>query len=251
MRNNNENGNVLFIILIAVALFGALSYTVAGMLRGGGEASISEEKANIYASEILDYGRSIRQAVQGLRIANNCSDTQISFQYDEDNDGDYNDNDENYYNPNAPTDHSCHVFHSGGAGLNWYSPNLEFYETAAADSSPSYGKVFFVAFFEVLNIGSDCNADSCVELTFVMPDLKPAICNAVNEKLGIGSISQDGITNFSPRGFMPAEFIGEFNFVNSGSILGETSSANAGKPNGCFIRVGDQLMSFYQVLIAR
>ena len=59
MISKPESGNVLFIILIAVALFGALNFVVGNMLRGGNPQAISEQKASILADEILAQARDI------------------------------------------------------------------------------------------------------------------------------------------------------------------------------------------------
>ena len=251
--HSHERGNVLFIIFIGIALFGALSFAVSNMMRGGSGTGniVSEEKAALYAGEILDYARGVRQTVRELQISNGCSDTEISFQHDEDNDGDFNDTGENYSNPNAPTDHSCHVFHPDGGGLRWSNLPIEIYDTEFADTSASYGQVFYTAFFEILNVGDDCGEDSCVELSFIIPDIKPNICDAINSKVGIDSISADGITNYSPVAYAPLEFVGEYRFVNSGSVLGNNSTNIAGKMSGCWYVNANTMHSFYQVLIAR
>lgn len=46
-----ERGNVLIYILIAIALFAALSYTVGNMMRGGNADMIDEENASLYAGK--------------------------------------------------------------------------------------------------------------------------------------------------------------------------------------------------------
>ena len=49
-----EEGNVLFLILIAVVLFAALSYAVTSSTRSGG-GSVSKDKAKSYAAAIVQH----------------------------------------------------------------------------------------------------------------------------------------------------------------------------------------------------
>ena len=51
-NNTSSKGNVLFLILIAVALFAALSYAITSSSRTGGN-QISDDKAKIVAAQIL------------------------------------------------------------------------------------------------------------------------------------------------------------------------------------------------------
>lgn len=68
MSGSNSKGNVLFLILIAVALFAALSYAVTSSSRGGG-TDVSKEKSRALAAQILQHGIAVRTAV--LRMTTN------------------------------------------------------------------------------------------------------------------------------------------------------------------------------------
>ena len=64
----NQTGNALFLILIAVALFAALSYAVTNSGRGGG---IDKETARISATEIQNFLIDARLAADRLSIVRN------------------------------------------------------------------------------------------------------------------------------------------------------------------------------------
>jgi hypothetical protein len=64
--NNHEKGNVLFLILIAVALFAALSYAVTSSTRSGGSAT--KETNQLNAAAIVQTGSSLQTAVMRMSI---------------------------------------------------------------------------------------------------------------------------------------------------------------------------------------
>ncbi len=66
---NSQKGNVLFLILIAVALFAALSYAVTQSTRGGGKSDTSGESAELKASQYLQYGAALKLAVDRMIIS--------------------------------------------------------------------------------------------------------------------------------------------------------------------------------------
>ncbi|MGB1077249.1 MAG: hypothetical protein ACPG05_02995 [Bdellovibrionales bacterium] len=75
-----ESGNVLFLILIAVALFAALSYAVTQSSRGGGDGA-TKEKNTFSGLEYVQIGRDIKVAVQRLMLIGGCSLEELSFDW--------------------------------------------------------------------------------------------------------------------------------------------------------------------------
>ena len=62
----NERGSVMIILFTAIVLFAALGFTVSDMMRQGSPEAIGEQQAKLYANEILDYTRAMRQAIQHM-----------------------------------------------------------------------------------------------------------------------------------------------------------------------------------------
>ena len=112
MKTNPQAGNILFLILLAVVLFAALSYAVTQSTNGGVKDA-SPEKLSAQVSEIMNQTAAMDLAITRLR-SRGCSDTQISFQSSAVTTFPHND----YSNTNAPDDKSCNVFDQAGAGLN-------------------------------------------------------------------------------------------------------------------------------------
>lgn len=71
---NPQRGNALFLILIAVALFAALSYTITQSARGGG--SVSNQQDYIYAAQIVQIGADLKAGVLTMTL-NGTSATSI------------------------------------------------------------------------------------------------------------------------------------------------------------------------------
>ena len=76
MRREGERGNALFLILIAVALFAALSYAITQSGRGGG--TIDRETVVITAGQVVEQPAAIRTAVTRM-IITGTSASAITF----------------------------------------------------------------------------------------------------------------------------------------------------------------------------
>ncbi len=75
---NGESGNVLFLILIAVALFAALSYAVTQSSRSGGGDAASETNL-INSSTITQYPAGIRTALVRMIVSSGVTADELSF----------------------------------------------------------------------------------------------------------------------------------------------------------------------------
>lgn len=199
-KRKNERGNALFFILIGVVLFAALSYTVGNMMRGGNAETIADEKAGLYADEILDYGRILRQAVQGVKISGGCLDGEISFET------------AGLTGYTNGTNTACQVFNSNGGDINYIKIN------SAVTSSDWV--------FTGTNI-VDSVGTAAPDLVAILPDIKLSICEAINETSGITALGTDADIDFTKftgtyagtqtLDFADGKMNGCLNYVNSGN----------------------------------
>ena len=153
-----QSGNVLFLILIAVVLFAALSYAVTQSSRGGGNAN--NETTLINSSTLIQYAGQMEQAIQRLRLINGCSETDITF-----HDARWG---HTHYQHTPASDDECNVFHADGGGVPF-----------PTDASDVAGLPWE---FEGGNdLGNGTN-----ELMMYIPGISLSMCNTINDKLGLG-----------------------------------------------------------------
>lgn len=186
-----QKGNVLFMILLAVALFAALSYAVTNSTRSAG-GDISKEQLELHVGNILQYSNSVENAIMRMRLRNNCDDSQISFE---------NTTVSGYSNSNAPADKRCHVFDDNGGGAVFVKNNPDYIDASYAGNgatltvSPVYINVWAVGKDSgATNIGLPTFCSSppyCSDFLMVIPAIKKEMCLAINRKLGISTVSSD------------------------------------------------------------
>lgn len=233
-------------ILIAVALFAALSYTVANMMREGSPDEISEKKAKLYANEILDYSRGVRQAVQNMRISNECSATQINFE---------NTFVAGYINAGAPADDSCDVFNPSGGGMIYVVPPDDWADDAFSGET-LYKQWYFTGHTCIEDVGGDetnCHTDTIdnSDLILYLPYIEGYICREINNALEIANPGGDApIDSDSVWPAAENKFTGTYAETGRRNDVGNSQNIA-----GCFKSTGadptNNSYTFYQVLIAR
>lgn len=156
--HSSQSGSSLLIILVAVALFAALSYVISQ--QSNSSSSLSNEKIRLIASDIIDMGNKLSDSTARLRLRQ-ISNTKISFE---------NSNVAGYTNAACTTD-LCKIFTFDGGGKDWETP------TPDVNGGVDWGYTGDVA---IKNIGSD-DAD----LVAILPELSLDICNRINTLIGI------------------------------------------------------------------
>lgn len=229
-----EKGNVLFYILIAVAMIAALSYAVAQSGRGNIQ-KLKEEKAGILAQEILDYTNTLSSAVTQIKLRG-VKDSELCF------------DDANWpgsvdYNHAGCTDNFNHVFHIEGAGLTLnFPPNEAMNESASPDDL-----WHFTGATEIQNVGSTCNGDNCTDLIVTVDELNKETCLAINDMIGMNNPSDNPPVDST---YDNTEYQGSFGYVETvGNEAGGTDLIGAS--SGCFYASALAKYVFYKVLVAR
>lgn len=243
----SESGNVLFLILIAVALFAALSYVVTQSTRSGG-GSTEKEKNILSSAQMTQYPTALRTAIirmilGGLAIEN------IMFNA-----------------PGAFSDISTNalVFHPQGGGAN--------YQEAPADLSPSGTTPiawYYNAKFRVPGIGIDTDGIGNDLIAF-LPGISAGICAQVNDQLGIiiappceGSSDLTNGVPEAPAAVTAANIASSqtkanaaavFTFPTTGVAIAGTGSCATifdRKASGCFYDIAGAKYVYYSVLLER
>ena len=247
MKHSAQNGNALWVILIAIALLGAITAMFA---RSGGTSDDTGdyEQNSIAVSEIMRYAAGLETAVQNL-LGRGCSENDISFYYA----GEPYNVPGDYTNPAARTE--CEIFGMNGAGIAYKNIPAGWRAVTGNYAARSH----FAAGHCVNGIGTGpgttCNV-SQTELRLVIGGLTKSLCLAINDRLGIANT---GGNPPSDEDSVPA-FIGSYTPASGGTggVIGDDSTAAAlplkGRSAGCLMDDSGSTANqyfFYHVLISR
>jgi hypothetical protein len=170
-KNTGERGNILFLILIAVALFAALSYAVTSSTRGGA-GNANSEINEVTAAQLSQYPSGVRTSILRMIISQGVAATELEFDPPADFDGGSS---------------TYGVFHpsAGGAQYTIAQPD--------AMEDGTQGTWLFNSRYQVLNIGTDSATtdNSGNEIIAFLPGVKLGICTELNAEHGIGATDDD------------------------------------------------------------
>ncbi|MDH5722470.1 MAG: hypothetical protein OEY94_04000 [Alphaproteobacteria bacterium] len=227
----NEQGNVLFLILIAVALFAALSYAVTSSTRSGGGDAGSESNL-ISSAQITQYPASVNTAIMRM-VVSGTSVSEIRF--------------------NRPSEFgtldstSIGVFHPAGGGAN--------YIKAPADImvSGNPGDWTFNGGLEVPQIGL-AGANGGNDIIAYLVGIKSAICSKINEKYALPTtppvLTADRSALFNTRMYDN----GTTDYVlpvTDQPDIADATNAFDGQPFGCFQNPTTNDYVYYHVIVDR
>lgn len=207
----HQDGNVLFLILIAVALFAALSYAVTQSTRSGG-GNTSNETAGINAAQLTQYPASVRTSIVRM-IIGGVNATDLEF------------------NPSSDfgglTSTTVGVFHPEGGGATHVTAPSTLMEGGVP------GTWYFNPEFEIVNVGVSTPSDfGGNDFIAFLPGITRTLCDRINDDLGVGGDTVLA-TNVTAR----IEVIMEdgYSLPNDELILGDVDSPGlAGQAYGCF-----------------
>lgn len=224
-ERQSERGNVLFLILIAVALFAALSYAVTQSTRsGGGDAS--RETTLVNSAQITQYPASIKTAITRMIVSNSVSANDLLF--------------------NSPSDFGLFtstypaadgVFHPTGGGATYSEAPASVMQSGAPGTWHFNGKN------EVKDIGLTDGTTSGADIIAFLPGVKQAVCESIHTKLGL-STSIPTIAGINSTADMNPTTPG---ITAGGGTI--TDPILDGQPQGCFISGTSYV--YYHVLVER
>ena len=234
-----ERGNVLFLILIAVALFAALSYAVTSSTRGGG-GNASEETNLVQSSAVTQYPSGIRTSLIRM-IVNGVDPGELYFDTPANSFGD---------EINTAQEERHAVFHPNGGGA--------VKGTAPADimTSGTQGNWLFSSDYQIDGIGTTAAANTANDIIAFLPGVTNSLCAKVNQELGITITTGVASTvstapTAAQEQALDADGSGTDNSgigaYDANRVIGDDF---ANQPFGCF-ETADGTNVYYHVLIER
>ena len=228
-KHNGESGNVIMFVFLAIALLAALSFAVSQGGRGSTD-SLSSDRQRLTATEIIDYGNAVAEAVTQLRLRGTKLED-LRFSYTDVSETDYG---------TYGHDPRNEIFNPNGGGIIYKKPP----ELAMDD--PSTAQYQFINRNGVKGIGTTCSDKRCSDLLMVAAGMKESVCKAVNKQLGVENPNDAPPveSDIEGNGF----FKGTFTYSET---VGDDDPVLDGVKEACVYEENEKQYTYYKVLIAR
>ncbi|HEY1096870.1 MAG TPA: hypothetical protein VGF14_06475 [Alphaproteobacteria bacterium] len=212
-RKETERGNALFLILIAVVLFAALSFAITQSNRSTG-SSAGEETNTVSGSNVTQYASAVRTGITRMLVRGNVLEDLF---FDQPGDSGYTTN---------PT---RQVFHPQGGAVVFQSPDSNLVET---------GGQWYFFFANVKDM-----ATSSLDAVAVLTKVKRGVCQQINRNIF-------GSTTVSPLGTAITDATIVAATYNSASPVANTFDfgTTPNKPYGCFTSDSGTQFNYLHVL---
>lgn len=179
VRKQSEAGNILFLILLAVALFAALSYAVTSSIKGGTKDA-SSENWQAAAADLLQQMSQVDLALSRMQMTGGLRPEDISF---ETTSLRYDGATVSWANSNC-TNNTCKLFNVNGG--NAVDRAFTQYGTPSpagwtgTNMAPGYWDLMVMQWPEAKTTAND--------IVMRYAALRPGLCDAINAALGITAI---------------------------------------------------------------
>lgn len=233
---HKQRGNAFLITLVSVMLFGALTFVVVRQMNGSAVQNISNEKADIYANEIIAHAEEMKAVLQQMQMLNVPVE---SLDFTKPSSGSFNSGDT-----------LKKVFHPSGGGLR----QMEDFVNGSTLTSDIYDPGYSALNDTVLTgwqvqygYNVEWTPTAATDILYSFLGLSRQICQRINFKL-TGSTTIPTVTLSGS---------GPFNtFFSRGGADGDFTSAGCsacvGRPMLCVNGNGTMTnYAFYSVVLAR
>lgn len=216
MKQNT--GNALFLILIAVALFAALSYAVTNSGRGGG--GIDRETAEINAAQLMNVSAQLKAAYQRLKIIGDYDQIQMTYTAENPSGTCYN----------GSTTYTCRNIGILNADTGYQAPSLDALRQGVPVNNFAMSWVFSRI---VLSSGDEVGSIS-PDVFVTFRNLPDPTCQALNRRIiGLDSIPASVTLTGDSLGYT-ANFLLVDDTV-SGFNAGSSQYFEVSDKEGCFL----------------
>ena len=221
-----ESGNVLIIILLAVALIGALTAAMQGTAQQS--AHIDKETLILRVSEVQRYASELERGVNYI-MQNGHSENDLRFAYPNAH-SDYGD-------LSADSDTSDQIFDRLGGAAHYGTPPKNINDGSTWE---------FYGHTALPQVGSNA-----ADLIVVLPNVTQSFCERVNSIIGYDDTSQPTDSSICINGGASQRFDDTTQFDSSPNTVADATFSIKPSMQGCVQCTNDNSYHFFHVLMAR